>query len=136
MSRALWRSHFLNDPNARIDIPALRFTSEFDHIYVFRRIVESGRIENLIEKDDEGFEEEFSVLRDIVGDSIRYAKLKRDLIDCDQTVAIDKAMVRAFGKNLKTLNEDNQHFNEEEYWKNYLEWLHSYISIFINEINK
>ena len=135
MSRALWRPHFLLDPDFRINIPALRFTSQLDLIYVFRRMVESGRIENLITEEKEGFEQEYSALREIVQDSIRYAKLKKDLIGCDQTIAIDQALVRAFGKNLKTLNEDDQQFDENEYWKSYIDWLHGHISIFINELN-
>lgn len=135
MSRALWRPHFLNDPINRIDIPALRFTSEFDQIYIFRRMVESGRIKNLIKKDDKGFEKEFTELREIVGDSIRYAKLKTDLIGCDQTIAIDQRMVLAFGNNLKTLNEDDYQFDQKEYWKSYIEWLYSNITTFISELN-
>ena len=113
----------------------MRFTSQFDLIYVFRKMVESGRIENLITEEKEGFEQEFSALREIVQDSIRYAKLKKDLINCDQTIVIDQAMVRTFGENLTTHNEDNQQFEEDEYWKNYLDWLHGHIIKFIRTIN-
>jgi pimeloyl-ACP methyl ester carboxylesterase len=104
LSRLSWRPHFLNDSAYRIDIPTLRFIdSNYNWPDPNRGVLESGFLEEWIRDEIPGREEEVSYLRTLLQDSVRLKQLHERLIQCDPSEAIEQAMQRTFGDNLKTI---------------------------------
>jgi pimeloyl-ACP methyl ester carboxylesterase len=99
--RAPWRPHFLYDEAARIDIPALRF------VLPDRPVHSLWRLDRVIAwaatgqplSCDPAAQEYFAAL---VADERRIAALRRALAEADPSIAVNDAMERAFGTNLRT----------------------------------
>ena len=136
MSRAFWRPHILSEPDRRIGIPALRtLNTAFSNISVVSRLADLEIMQELISEDIPGFEEEISALTALVQDSARFEKLKQHLQVCDPSARIDEAMQRAFGENLKTV-ENTSLFESPEAYSAYLEWEIAEAIKFIKTIEK
>lgn len=132
MSRAFYRPHFLTEPNLRINVPALRIKSPaMENSSVLRRIVENGVLENLVQEDMPGYEQEQATLRTILHDSVRLSNLREHLIKCDPSIRLDRGMERTFSTHLKTFEKDME-MNEEGYAQ-YLDGLLQPISKFIKD---
>lgn len=102
-ARTSWRPHFLRDETARIDVPALRFFWPFDEVSMnLRRLDRVAEIANG-EVDCPGREESREYFAALAADEERQAELRRALLETDLQQALDPAMRRAFGDNLRTI---------------------------------
>lgn len=135
MSRAFWRPCYLDDPALRINVPALRFFNQkYDHTSVFRRMVESGRLSEYLELKIPDREDELNFVKELAQDSARVSRLRDHLIKTDPAIALDEGIKRAFGKYLRTVNENEININDEDF-NAYLNWLFPHITSFLSGLD-
>ncbi|HUG38904.1 MAG TPA: alpha/beta fold hydrolase [Longimicrobiales bacterium] len=102
--RAAWRPDFLHDEHARIDMPALRFVSPWDTRTVALRVLPQIAATGVNSRcDDEPRREYFAAL---AADEAQVAAIRQALEEADLFPALDRAMERAFGGNLRTEVDD------------------------------
>lgn len=102
-ARTPWRPHFLRDESARIDVPALRFFwPVFDEVSMnLRRLVRVAEIAASPSECAQEEEREYFVA--LAADEEWEAELREALLETDLLQALDRAMQRAFGDNLRTI---------------------------------
>lgn len=116
MSRAYYRPRFLRDSTIQIKVPTLRIKSpQIENRSVLRRLVEEGVLDEIIQTDMPGYEEEQAALRSLLQDTSRRSRLQAHLIACDSTPRINQGMARAFGPYAKTVNIDMIQFDYFQY---------------------
>jgi pimeloyl-ACP methyl ester carboxylesterase len=102
--RAGWRPRFLDDETFRIDIPALRFVwpSSASRSLDVRRL--DHRVPRLAaaEPSCDGAAARKEYFAALAADQDRLTALRQALTESDRTLAMDSAMMRAFGSNLRT----------------------------------
>jgi erythromycin esterase len=102
--RAAWRPDFLHDEHARIDLHALRFVSPWDTRTVALRVLPRIAATGVNSRcDDEARREYFAAL---AADEEQVAAIREALEEADLFPALDRAIERAFGDNLRTEVDD------------------------------
>jgi len=133
--RSSWQPHFLSDPGARIDVPALRFTNPaYD-----RRSMSLLRLDRLEAALDDGSTREaecpgekpwLAFVDSLATDPDRRAAIRADFEAADRTIAVDDGIVRAFGSNMETIREpDNL-----DGWQQFFDFMYPEVRRFLAAI--
>ncbi|TBW30016.1 alpha/beta fold hydrolase [Gramella sp. KN1008] len=134
LSRLYWRPHFLNDPEYRIDIPALRFIDpKYNWPNPNLGLIETGLLNKWIPESTPDRKEEIAYLEELVKDTLRLKELHQTVKRCDKSAAIENGMRRAFGNNLQTVHVSEMDIYEDSL-QDYLKWRIEYMRSFIKKI--
>jgi pimeloyl-ACP methyl ester carboxylesterase len=102
--RATWRPHFLDDEAVRINVPALRFSApQFENRSLSLRRLD--RVERIAASDHCGDEVSRIYFRELAADAARVGALRQALTEGDVSLQLLHAMERAFGADLRTVQE-------------------------------
>lgn len=106
-ARQAWRPHFFTDPEARIDIPTLRF---YDPVWEGRSLnlqrLETERIKQLALSDHCGDEQAQRYFSELAEDEKRLENLRQVFRETDPSRKLNEAMENAFGSFMKTVVEE------------------------------
>ncbi|HSI71105.1 MAG TPA: right-handed parallel beta-helix repeat-containing protein [Gillisia sp.] len=106
-ARNAWRPHFFSDPEARIDIPALRlYNPLWEETNLDLRRLEPERIQELALSDHCGDKQAQKYFAELAADEERLKNLRQILEETDSSQKLNETFERAFGSNMDTVVEE------------------------------